>query len=743
MYCNSSFTTPALFLHPCYLCRKHGQWTVIFSAFVTTRLAFVHFDVEKEWRTVVALKWDERDDRAVTTAKLLAADAVEEAGSGHPGTPISLAAAAYLIYQRYLRFDPRDPQWVGRDRFVLSAGHASLLQYVQLYLAGVDMEMSDLQSFRTFGSKTPGHPERGHTAGIEITTGPLGSGLGAAVGMAMSARREHGMFDPETPLGQSPFDHDVYVIAGDGCMQEGVASEAASLAGTQQLGNLILIYDDNHISIEDDTNIAFNEDVLARFEAYGWHTQRVNWLQDNGEYQEDVVSLADAIDAAKSETSKPSIIALRTIIGWPSPDKQNTGGIHGAKLGSESLAALKKALGADPEKMFDVDPAIVEYTRENALIRANEAQEQWDEAFRKWAAGNPDKVELFNRIRTGELPKGWEASLPVFEAGKDLATRSASGAVLNGISGAIPELWGGSADLAGSNNTYMKGQGSFLPPSRGSKMFPADLYGRNLHFGVREHGMGAIMNGMASDGLTRVYGATFFVFADYMRGAVRLASLMNLPVTYVWTHDSIGVGEDGPTHQPVEHLAAYRAIPNLAIVRPGDADETAQAWKNILEKNGPAGLILTRQNLPNPGRNAETGLASAEGVARGGYIIADSEDVPDVILMASGSELHLALAAREVLGREGVAARVVSMPCMEWFDQQDKDYRDSVLLPEVKARVSVEAGLAAPWLKYVGDAGKTVSIETFGAPGAAGVLFEEFGITTDAVVAAARSTLNN
>lgn len=690
---------------------------------------------------LVALEWDDRDDNAVKIAKILAADAVEQAGSGHPGTPISLAAAAYLIYQRYLRFDPQDPNWIGRDRFVLSAGHASLLQYIQLYMAGVDLELSDLQQFRTFGSKTPGHPEKGHTAGIEVTTGPLGSGLGAAVGMAMAARREHGMLDPNTALGDSPFDHHVYVIAGDGCMQEGVASEASSLAGTQELGNLILIYDDNHISIEDDTNIAFNEDVLKRYEAYGWHTQRVNWLQDNGEYSEDVHSLADAIDAAKAETGKPSIIALRSIIGWPSPDKQNTGGIHGAKLGSESLAALKNALNADPEKMFDVDQAIIDYTRENARTRAAAAKAEWDVKLREWSAANPSAVQLLDRLRAGELPADWTDALPTFEAGKAIATRSASGTVLNAIGPVLPELWGGSADLAGSNNTYMKGQGSFLPEGRGSAMFPADPFGRNLHFGVREHGMGAIMNGMAADRLTKVYGATFFVFADYMRGAVRLAALMNLPVTYVWTHDSIGVGEDGPTHQPVEHLASYRAIPGLSIVRPGDADETVAAWKAILEQEGPVGLILTRQNLPNPGRGAGTGLASADGLARGGYVIADTEGTPDVILLASGSELHLALAARETLAAEGTKARVVSMPCMEWFDAQDKEYRESVLPSSVKARVSVEAGLAMPWLKYVGDAGETVSIESFGAPGAADVLFAEFGITTDAVVAAAHKVL--
>lgn len=685
----------------------------------------------------MALQWDERDDQAVKIAKLLAADAVEEAGSGHPGTPISLAAAAYLLYQRHLRFDPQDPEWIGRDRFVLSAGHASLLQYIQLYLAGVDLELSDIQSFRTYGSKTPGHPEKGHTAGIEVTTGPLGSGFGAAVGMAMSARREHGIFDPKTPLGDSPFDHMVYVIAGDGCMQEGVTSEAASLAGTQELGNLVVIYDDNHISIEDDTNIAFTEDVLARFESYGWHTQRVDWLADSGEYHEDVNALDEALNAAKAQTGKPSIIALRTIIGWPSPQKQNTGAIHGAKLGGEELKALKEVLGADPNKMFDVDEEIVSYTRENASKRAAQAMKTWDEAFRSWAEANPEKVAEFNRIHAHQLPANFANAFPTFEAGKAIATRAASGTVLNAIAPVMPELWGGSADLAGSNNTYLKGSPSFLPSDRQSAMFPGDPFGRNLHFGVREHGMGAILNGIACDGLTRVYGATFFAFADYMRGAVRLAALMNLPVTYVWTHDSIGVGEDGPTHQPVEHLTAYRAIPGLAVVRPGDADETAAAWKAILEQRSPAALILTRQALPNPGRGEATGLAPAEGLAKGAYVLADTEGTPDLILMASGSELQLALEARETLSAEGIQARVVSVPCMEWFEAQDEAYRESVLPTAVKARVAVEAGLALPWRPYVGDQGEVISIESFGAPGAAETLFNHFGITAEAVVDAA------
>ena len=690
----------------------------------------------------MALEWGELDDQAVTTAKVLAADAVENAGSGHPGTPISLAAAAYLLYQRHMRFDPSDPQWLGRDRFVLSAGHASLLQYIQLYMAGVDMELSDLQNFRHYGSKTPGHPEYGHTAGVELTTGPLGSGFGAAVGMAMAARREHAMFDPNTALGDSPFDHRVYIIAGDGCMQEGVTSEAASLAGTQNLGNIIAIYDDNRISIEDNTSIAFNEDVMKRFEAYGWHTQKVSWINEDGTYVEDVDALNDALNNAEAEVTKPSIIQLSTIIGAPTPGKQDTGGIHGAKLGDPALRDLKTTLGMDPDKMFEVDEKVIEHARANAAKRAEKAREKWDVAFREWAEANPEGVKLLDRIRSGALPEGLADALPSFEAGKAVATRAASGKVINALAPVMPELWGGSADLAGSNNTFMAGEPSFIPEERSSKAFSGNIFGRNLHFGVREHGMGAIMNGIAADGLTRVYGATFFVFADYMRGAVRLAALMNLPVTYVWTHDSIGVGEDGPTHQPVEHLAAYRAMPNLAMVRPGDADETAQAWYGILERRSPAALILTRQNLPNPARGEGTDLACAEGVRRGAYILKDTEGKPDVLIFASGSEVQLALAASATLADQGVAARVISVPCMEWFAEQDDDYKAHVVPSDVKARVSVEAGVAMPWREWVGDNGRSVSIETFGAPGAAETLFDHFGVTADAVVAAAKESLD-
>ncbi len=689
----------------------------------------------------MALVWDERDDQAVKLAKALAADAVENAGSGHPGTPISLAAAAYLIYQRHLRFDPKDPQWLGRDRFVLSAGHASLLQYIQLYYAGVGLEMEDLKGFRHFGSKTPGHPELGHTEGIEVTTGPLGSGFAAAVGMAMVARREHGMFDPDTPLGESPFDHNVYVIVGDGCLQEGVASEAASLAGTQDLGNLVVIYDDNRISIEDNTSIAFNEDVLKRFEAYGWHTQKVDWRRAGGEYKEDVHALNDAIDNALAEVDRPSIIALSTIIGWPTPGKQDTGGIHGSKLGGDALTGLKQALDLDPETMFQMDEDILAYTRANADTRAREAEAAWDVAFREWAEANPERVALLNRIRSGELPDGFDQAFPHFEAGAQIATRAASGKTINAVAQVMPELWGGSADLAGSNNTLIAGEASFIPEHRSSRAFSGNMFGRNLHFGVREHAMGAVMNGIAADRLTRVYGGTFFVFADYMRGAVRLAALMDLPVIYVWTHDSIGVGEDGPTHQPVEHLAAYRAIPNLALVRPGDANETAMAWKGVLERQSPAALILSRQNLPVLPRGGDSGISSAEGVLRGAYTLMDTDGEPDVILMGSGSEVSVALQAAEILASEGIGARVVSVPCMEWFAEQDAEYKESVLPAAVEARVSIEAGLAMPWVALVGPKGRSVSIETFGAPGAAETLFDNFGLTPQAVVDAAKESI--
>lgn len=693
----------------------------------------------------MTLTWNDLDSRAVKTAKLLAADAVEQAGSGHPGAAISLAPAAYLLFQRHLRLDPHDPKWVGRDRFVLSAGHSSITQYVSLYLAGAGLELDHLKSFRTFGSLTPGHPEYGHTDFVEITTGPLGSGISSAVGMAMAARRQRGLFDPTAEAGQSPFDHNIYVLAGDGCMQEGITYEAASIAGSQELGNLIVIWDDNHISIEDDTNITFSEDVLARFEAQGWHTQRVNWLAD-GTYTEDVHALDSALEAAKAETGRPSIIALRTIIGWPTPGKQDTGGIHGAVLGSAALQGLKEALGANPEAMFDVDFEAVEHAQANVATRGAALRSEWDARFASWQASAGERLNLFNRLHAQELPAGWEAALPTFEAGKAIATRSASGAVLNALAPLMPELWGGSADLAGSNNTLLNGEDSFIPAARSSKVFNASPYGRNLHFGVREHAMGAIMNGIALSGYTRIYGGTFFVFSDYMRGAVRLAALMDLPVTYVWTHDSVGVGEDGPTHQPVEHLTAYRAIPNLAMVRPADAAETVEAWKQTLLHRHPVALVLTRQNVPNPERStlatpAAGQLASAAGVARGGYVLVDCEGTPEIILLASGSEVQYALEAASDLSSEGVKVRVVSMPCMEWFDAQDAAYRESVLPAAVTKRVSIEAGLSMPWMKYLGAEGKAVSIESFGAVGNPDQLFKHFGISTENLLRVAREVL--
>nr|PLB81270.1 transketolase [Actinomyces sp. UMB0138] len=690
----------------------------------------------------MTVKWDDLDKRAVTTAKVLAADAVEEAGSGHPGTAISLAPLAYLLFQRHLNFDPKDERWLGRDRFMLSIGHASLIQYIQLYLAGMDMELEDLKQFRKFESKTPGHPEYSHTKGVEITTGPLGSGFAAAVGFAMSQRRTRGMYDPDAPEGTSPFDHHVYTIVGEGCLEEGITSEAASLAGTQGLGNLIVFYDQNLISIEDDTSIAFSEDVPARFQAYGWHTQQVNFLKDDGSYDEDVNALDAAIEEAKKVTDRPSLISVRTIIGWPTPGKQNTGEIHGSALGEEALVGLKKALGLDPQKHFDVDVEAVEHARANAADRAKQARADWDERFAKWQKANPELAAQLSRTLERKLPEGLEEALPKFEEGKSLATRAASGKVINALAPLVPELWGGSADLAGSNKTMMDGEPSFFPQERSSEKFKGNKYGRNLHFGIREHGMGGILNGIAADELTRPYGGTFFVFADYMRGAVRLAALMNLPVTYVWTHDSIGVGEDGPTHQPVEHLTAYRAIPNLSIVRPMDGPETGYAWLEVLRRDAPAGLILTRQGLPTLHRG-EDGLASAANVAKGAYILKDTEGAPDVLLMGSGSEVQLAVEAAEELAKQGVAARVISVPCMEWFDQQDDAYKEQVMPAAVTARVSVEAGLPDPWYKYLGCKGKAVAMDSFGLPGAAGELFEHFGFTADAVVAKAKEVLSN
>ncbi|GAA4424649.1 transketolase [Georgenia halophila] len=697
--------------------------------------------------TTTPLTWTDLDQKAVDTVRVLAADAVQKIGSGHPGTAMALAPAAYLLYQRIMRLDPTDDQWLGRDRFVLSAGHSSLTQYIQLYLAGIDMELEDIKGLRSWGSKTPGHPEYRHTTGVEITTGPLGQGLAAAVGMAYAGRRERGLLDPEAAAGTSPFDHHIYVIASDGDLQEGVTSEASSLAGTQELGNLVVIYDDNHISIEDDTNIAFTEDVLARYEAYGWHTERVDWTNGGTDYSEDVDGLYAAIEAAKAETKRPSLISLRTIIGWPAPTKQNSGAAHGSALGEDEVAAVKKILGFDPEKNFEVDPAVLEYTRNNARERAAAAKAEWDTAFDAWRTANADGAALLDRLRARELPEGWTDSLPTPEPGKDVSTRKASGAVLGALAETLPELWGGSADLAGSNNTTMEGEPSFHPVARSTKMFPGHEYGRTLHFGVREHAMGAILNGITLHGLTRPYGGTFLTFSDYMRPAVRITAIEGAPATYVWTHDSIGLGEDGPTHQPVEQLTALRAIPGLDVVRPADAAETVYAWRGILERTDrPAGLVLTRQNVPNPERgdgpaDGDT-LASAEGTLRGAYVLAEAPGgTPDVLLLATGSEVQLALTAREQLAGEGVNARVVSMPSQEWFEEQDASYREEVLPSSVRARVSVEAGIAMSWHHLLGDAGRSVSLEHYGASAPYQIIYEKFGITAEAVTAAAKESL--
>ena len=686
------------------------------------------------------LEWSDLDRRAVDTVRALAMDSVQKVGNGHPGTAMSLAPAAYLLFQRYLRHDPTDPNWLGRDRFVLSAGHSSLTLYIQLYLSGYGLELDDLKALRTWGSLTPGHPEHGHTAGVETTTGPLGQGVGNAVGMAMAARRERGLLDPDTAPGESLFDHDVWCIASDGDMEEGISGEASSLAGTQRLGNLTLIYDHNHISIEDDTSIALSEDTAARYAAYGWHVQEVDWLADDGTYDENVQALANAFDKARAVTDRPSFISLRTIIAWPAPDAQNTGKAHGSALGEAEVKATKKVLGMNPDLTFDVDPEVLAHAR-GVVERGRAAHAEWDATFATWAAKNPDAVALLDRMRTRTLPEGWATAIPQFPADpKGMATRKASGAVLNAIVPTLPELWGGSADLAESNNTTPKGEPSFLPEDRQSKEFPGGLYGRVLHFGIREHAMASIMNGITLHGGTRVYGGTFLVFSDYMRPAVRLAALMKLPVTYVWTHDSIGLGEDGPTHQPIEHLAALRAIPGLDVVRPADANETAVAWRTVLEHTDrPAGLALSRQDLPVWDREV---FGSAEGTARGGYVLVDASDgQPQVIIVATGSEVQLAVAARERLEAEGTPTRVVSMPCVEWFREQDTSYQQQVLPGGVKARVSVEAAVAMGWRDVVGDAGEIVSIEHFGASAAHTVLFEQFGFTPDRVVAAAHATL--
>jgi transketolase len=699
---------------------------------------------------VSTLDWTDLDDKAVDTVRVLAMDAVQKVGNGHPGTAMSLAPAAYLLFQKVMRHNPADPHWPGRDRFVLSCGHSSLTLYIQLYLGGWGLELEDLKTLRTWGSKTPGHPEFGHTAGVETTTGPLGQGIGNAVGMAMAARREHGLLDPNAGPGESPFDHQVYCLASDGDIQEGVSSEASSIAGTQQLGNLTLIYDENKISIEDDTDIALSEDVAKRYEAYGWHVQVVDWTHGGEKYEEDVPALHRALERARAVTDQPSLVVLRTIIAWPAPNAQNTGKAHGSALGEDEVAATKKVLGFDPALTFEVDPAVLAHTR-LAVERGKAAQAAWDEEYAAWSRKPSADPALFDRLQTRTLPEGWDADLPSFDADpKGVATRKASGAVLNAIAARVPELWGGSADLAESNNSTIEGAPSFAPKVRSTDMWKADPYaGRVLHFGIREHGMGAILNGIAVHGGTRVFGATFLTFSDYMRPSVRLAALMQLPVTYLWTHDSIGLGEDGPTHQPIEHLAALRAIPGLDVVRPADANETAAAWHAVLSRSDrPAGLVLTRQNVPVFPRGEE-GFSDTSNVHRGGYVLVDAPDLdgrsgqPDVVLIGTGSEVQLAVQARELLAERGVRARVVSMPCREWFDEQEAAYRETVVPPVVKARVSVEAGIAQGWREVVGDHGRIVSIEHYGASADYERIYRELGVTAEAVADAAQDSIRS
>jgi len=693
------------------------------------------------------LEWTDLDKKAVDTVRVLAMDAVQKVGNGHPGTAMSLAPAAYLLFQKVMKHNPADPSWIARDRFVLSCGHSSITLYLQLFLGGFGLEIEDIESLRTWGSKTPGHPEFGHTAGVEVTTGPLGQGVGNAVGMAMAARRERGLLDPDAE-GESIFDHQVYVIASDGDLEEGVSGEASSIAGTQELGNLTVIYDANKISIEGNTDVAFNEDVAKRYEAYGWHVQTVDWTHagdhaDGKNYHEDVPALYAALQAAAEVQDQPSIIVLRTILAWPAPNAQNTEAAHGSALGADEVAATKRLLGFDPDTSFAVPSDVLEHTR-SLIARGKELEAAWTKEYDVWAAAHPDQVKLLERMKERALPEGLEAALPTWEAdAKGIATRAASGKVINAIADIMPELWGGSADLAGSNNTTITSAPSFIPASRSTHDWKGDPYqGRVLHFGIREHAMGAIINGIAVHGGTRAFGGTFLQFSDYMRGAVRVGALMQAPAIWVWTHDSIGLGEDGPTHQPVEHLWALRGIPGLDIVRPADANETAAAWLQILKNSDrPAGLILSRQNLPVFPRGVD-GFNTCENVGKGAYVLIDADGgEPDVILIGTGSEVQLAVAAREQLKAEGINARVVSMPSVEWFEQQTQAYRDEVLLPGVKARVSVEAGIRQGWREYVGDVGRMVSLEHYGASADAARIFNEFGFTPEAVVQAAKDSM--
>ena len=685
--------------------------------------------------TKAKLDWTATDERAVDLIRVLAMDSVQKVGNGHPGTAMSLAPAAYLLFQHLLRHDPADPNWPGRDRFVLSCGHSSLTLYIQLYLSGYGLTLDDLKALRTWGSITPGHPEHRLTPGVETTTGPLGQGIGNAVGMAMGARRERGLFDPDAAPGASPFDHFVYCFVSDGDMEEGISHEVSSLGGHQELGNLIVLYDDNQISIEDNTNIAKSEDVCARYEAYGWHVQKVDWHTADG-YHEDVPALYQAFLNAQQHTEAPSFIALKTIIGWPAPNKQNTGAAHGAALGVPEVKATKKVLHFDPNVDFPVEDEALNHARQVAE-RGKQAHAEWEKPFADWASANPERKALFDRMATRRLADGWIEALPTFPPDpKGMATRKASGTILSALAPVLPELWGGSADLAESNLTTMEGEPSFVPANHQTAMWPGNPYGRTLHFGIREHGMGAILNGIALSGGTRVYGGTFLQFSDYMRGAVRLTSMMELPVTFVWTHDSVGLGEDGPTHQPVEHLWSLRNIPNLEVVRPGDANETVIAWRTILERAKPAALCLTRQNVPVLDRSGE--LEGADKVAQGGYVLAPGTDV---ILIATGSEVSIALEARELLAGQDISARVVSMPCVEWFNDQDESYRREVLPPTIPARVSVEAGITAPWKLFVGDAGGSIGVDHYGASAAYKRIYEEYGITAERVAVAAHDSL--
>ena len=676
--------------------------------------------------------WDQLDDQAVAISRALAMDAVQKVGNGHPGTAMALAPVAYTLFQRIMKHDPNQPNWLGRDRFVLSAGHSSLTLYIQLYLSGYGLELSDLQSFRTAGSLTPGHPEFGHTTGVEITTGPLGSGISSAIGMAMAARFEKGLLDPE---GKSDlFDHDIWVIASDGDLQEGMSAEASSIAGTQELGNLKVIYDDNRISIEGDTHVSFTEDVSARYRAYGWDVIEVSTKSDG---DVDRIALEEAMIKAQSQSKKPTLIRLKTVIAWPAPKARGTSKSHGSALGAEEIAATKRELGLDPEQSFIAPPEVISHARE-VRSRGADLSKEWQIRFGEWQRNNPEKAALLSRLQKRELPAGWELSLPTFEAGKDIATRAASGKVINAIAKVLPEFWGGSADLAESNNTTIEEGGSFLPST--SAMKDANPYGRIIHFGIREHAMGAILNGIALHGLTRPFGGTFLVFSDYMRGSVRLAALMDIPSVFVWTHDSIGLGEDGPTHQPIEHVAALRLIPNFTVIRPADANEVAIAWREVIKRGKPAGFALSRQNLPVVDRQS---CGSVEGVAKGAYTICETDGTPDVILIATGSEVSIAIAARELLAKEAIAARVVSAPSLEWFALEGDSYRESILPKAVKARVSIEAGVGIGWREYVGDSGEIISLDHFGASASAGELFKEYGFTAENIVAAAKRSIAN